>query len=675
MKKIIFILYFLILKTGLLSAQIVADSIVSYLPLVNQTEVMALSTGNEVSFEDIQKNKNWKPYDSTYTTTPKIAIWLKFKIKNKSKHTLKVYVLNDDNYITIYMQNGTVFKESKNGYLASLSERANKNESYFTEITLSPFHESLCFIKLSSEYQLVNPNYPVIYSRLNYLNATYINTKWEAKSIGFIYFYLVSLFSIFVFAWAFWLRLRQKLYFYYLGYLFFQIVFGLTVLATTTATVGNIFLYFPHISLMLSEPVQFVFIGFYIFFILNLLEIQKYDKTLSKVLYFFGMFCFFYAISRLIFNYYWRDLELGNAIFTTVRLIVLPLNFVLIFWIIYKVKHPLIKYFIVGNSFFFIGSILSSYVAYSNLFLKEGSIFNFPHSPNIIFQASLLIEVLCFSIAIGENIFLLQKEKAQTSKKLIAQLQKNQVLQENMHLELDKKINEKTEELLQLYSQMEKQKEKEIKNSFSQRLKEMEMLALRSQMNPHFVFNSLNSLKNLIMNSYVDDAVTYLDNFSILLRGILQNSSKNVITVEEELEILELYLSLERNRIGESFNYSIILSSKEELSQYTIPPLLLQPFVENAIWHGLNPSRKPEKKLNIIFDTTQNLKITIEDNGIGRQASENIEKLHKSMGTSITKERLSLYNHINDSKMHLNIIDLEENGIPQGTKIILTYNY
>jgi LytS/YehU family sensor histidine kinase len=96
--------------------------------------------------------------------------------------------------------------------------------------------------------------------------------------------------------------------------------------------------------------------------------------------------------------------------------------------------------------------------------------------------------------------------------------------------------------------------------------------------------------------------------------------------------------------------------------------------VENAIWHGLNPSEKPEKWLNISFDTSQNLKIIIEDNGIGRIASGKTEKMHKSMGTDITKERLSLYNHTNDTKVLLTILDIEEEGIAQGTRITLTYN-
>jgi sensor histidine kinase YesM len=244
-----------------------------------------------------------------------------------------------------------------------------------------------------------------------------------------------------------------------------------------------------------------------------------------------------------------------------------------------------------------------------------------------------------------------------------------------MRVELDRKINQKTEELIQLYSKIEKQKAEQLKISFTQKLQEMEMLALRSQMNPHFLFNSLNSIKHLIMTSRNEDAISYLDDFSTLLRSILYNSNREIISVEEELEIIKLYLSLEKNRMGDTFNYTIDVSSIEELSQFNIPPLLLQPFVENAIWHGLRPSQSGQKLLKITFDTSDILKIIIEDNGIGRKASSTENKTHKSMGMEITRERLALFNHSNETSIKLEIIDLESENKPLGTKVVLTYFY
>ncbi len=361
--------------------------------------------------------------------------------------------------------------------------------------------------------------------------------------------------------------------------------------------------------------------------------------------------------------------------FTIIRFIILPFNFILIFWIIYKVKHALLHYFIIGQSFFFIGAALSTYVAYTGLNTIPGHFFNFTQSLNIIFQLGLLAEVFCFSLALGKNVFILQEKKEKTTAELINQLRENQQLQENMNKELDDKVQKKTAELIQLYSKIELEREQKIKEDFTKRIRKTEMTALRSQMNPHFIFNSMNAIKNLIMTSENEKAMAYLDDFSSLLRGILQNSNREKITVEEELEILELYLSLEKSRMSSNFNYDIQVESKEALSQYQIPPLLLQPIVENAIWHGLQPSLKTTKKLTLIFDTTEYLKITIEDNGIGRKESGKKKKLHNSMGTTILLDRLTLYNHLNDHNIKFKIEDIEEEHRILGTRITLTYDY
>ncbi len=668
-------LFFYILGIYSLSAQIVVDSISTKLSLQNHSNVEAIHRNKSIPFEEITQVTTWKPYDSSFIATKKMAVWIRFNLENKSDKPTETYVYLLNPQIDIYKQTNNSVKHAVNGVFISLSSRTNKNEFYFTKIALQPFESATCYIKLSHKFIETKNNYPWLFSKTQYLQTVYNITKEHAKPIGFIYFYLISLSCIFVFVLVFWIRLQSRLYLYYLGYLLFQILYGLLTLQRTSAGLGNIFLNAPILSYFIFEPVQFTFIGFYILFIRQLLDVKKHNKLLGKAMRYLAIFCFVYSVSNFFFNYYFRDAYVSEIIFSLVRFIILPLTVVFIFWIIIKVKHPLLKYFIIGQTFFFIGAVLSFYVAFTEIHFMPGNYFNFPYSLNIIFQAGLLIEVFCFSIAIGENIFLMQREKDEANEKLISQLQAHRVLQEGMHRELDKTINQKTEELVQLYSKIEKQKEEQLKKAFTERIREMEMLALRSQMNPHFIFNSLNALKYLVMTSRNDDAVTYLDNFSILLRSILQNSTRDVITVEEELEILELYLSLEKSRIGDSFEYHIQLASKEALSQYTIPPLLLQPFVENAIWHGLSPSTKAEKRLLINFDTHETLRITIEDNGVGRKASGEIKKMHKSMGTNITQERMSLYNHINDSKMHLKIEDLEKNGVAQGTRIIITYNF
>ncbi len=658
-----------------LNSQIAADSISNKVSLLNNRNVKALRTDLEIGFKEIQKEDNWIQYDSTFVAKPNTTIWLKFQIENQSNDTIRNYFHSTDHVTTIYQEKGTVFQKLVNGVLVPLPQRANKSSHFFTEFSLAPFQKSQFYIKLNVNRFVRFYDYPSIYSESGHFDNFRSEYKNQSSSIAFIYFYIVSLFTIVIFTVVFWLRLSQKLYLYYLGYLFFQLIYGFIILGRTLAPVGNIFEYYPKLAYNLNEPVQFIFIGFYIFFIINLLTIKRYNKMLARALKYFGFACFIYAISRIFFAYFFYNAYLNGLIFSIVRIVILPLNLVLIFWIIFKVKHPLLIFFIIGQSFFFIGALFASYIGSSASHYSSESIFGNIEAPNIIFQIGLLAEVYCFSLALGQNVFLLQKEKEKTTVELIGQLQENEHIQRTMNLELDKKVNEKTTELIQLYSQLEADQEAKIKSDFSQKLKETEMKALRSQMNPHFIFNSLSAIKHLIMTSRNDDAITYLDDFSSLLRGILQSSNLKKITVEEELEILELYLSLEKNRMGREFIYSIEFTSREELSQYNIPPLLLQPIVENAIWHGLYPSLKAEKKLKIIFDTTKDLKIIIEDNGIGRAESNKKKKLHKSMGTSIVQDRLTLFNHLHEHSIHLKTIDLVENGNALGTRITLTYKY
>lgn len=652
--------------------QIVVDSITNWLPLVNNKNVKALQTDLAASFDEVSPDHTWKPYDATDTIIPETALWLAFEVENRSKDTVQSYLYSVVHNVTVYQQNERGFNQVENGYYVPLPQRANKSEYYFTKLIVAPFQRIQLYVRLSA------PDLPAplaLFSESGYRELSERNQSDQVNSIVFVYFFIFSLVTLFIFVLVLWLRVRGKLYFYYLGYLFFLLIYGFIVLRKTVAPVGNFFQYAPELSDDLSEPVQFVFIAFYIFFILNLLRVNVYDKLLARVLRYLGMACLVYAGCRFLVNVFVFDPQLMMTVFKIVRLIILPINFVLIVWIIFKVKHPLLGYFVIGQSLFFVGAVLGSYINYSGIEFISGHFFGFKESANIAFQMGLIGEVYCFSLALGKNVFLIQEEKEQTDAALIKQSQENERMQANMNRELDIMVGKKTTELIQLYVEIEKEKEQKIKNELTKKIKETEMMALRSQMNPHFIFNSMNAIKSLIMTDRGDDAVAYLDDFSSLLRHILQNSSHREITVEEELEILELYLSLEQSRMGAGFSYHINVSSKEELSQYPIPPLLLQPIVENAIWHGLHPSLKADKKLAVTFDTTESLKIIIEDNGIGREESAKKKKLHAAMGTTLIRDRLAMHNHLSEHSVLLEITDLKQNGRALGTRVTLNYNY
>ncbi len=208
-------------------------------------------------------------------------------------------------------------------------------------------------------------------------------------------------------------------------------------------------------------------------------------------------------------------------------------------------------------------------------------------------------------------------------------------------------------------------------------MSKIELKALRSQMNPHFVFNSLNSIQHYIFNSKSDEAVKYLNKFAKLMRVILNNSDKPTVAIEDDLEALKLYLELEQMRFEDKFEYTFVVDENVDLDYDIMPPMLLQPYVENAILHGLTP-RKDKGLLTItIRNEEQFIVCTITDNGIGRKKAAEIKRTmpgnkHKSLGMKITEERLRILNEISQSKHSVKIIDLiNDDGSAAGTTVEL----
>lgn len=216
----------------------------------------------------------------------------------------------------------------------------------------------------------------------------------------------------------------------------------------------------------------------------------------------------------------------------------------------------------------------------------------------------------------------------------------------------------KENELLQTQLQ-EAQRRIEIE----QRATESELKALKSQMNPHFMFNALNSIQEQFMYGDKITANEQMGNFTYLTRQILTVSGKKKINLATEIEILTKYLDLEKMRFAERFHYEINLSERMDEDYHQIPPMLIQPFVENAIKHGLL-HKQGDKRLRVSFDldeAEENLICVVEDNGVGRAKAEEIKRKrsqqHESFSTSATEERLQL---LNRGQNHLDLIVYED---------------
>ena len=213
----------------------------------------------------------------------------------------------------------------------------------------------------------------------------------------------------------------------------------------------------------------------------------------------------------------------------------------------------------------------------------------------------------------------------------------------------------------------------------SERIAEFEMKALRAQMNPHFIFNAINSIQNYMLDNDIDSALGYLSDFAKLIRITLDNVVKKKVTLDEELNYLRYYLNLEKMRFDKYFDVDIILPDEFEQRKIEIPPMIIQPFVENAIKHGF-VYKKDNAKLKLQFKITDDniLQCIIEDNGIGRQKSRELNRnkhqSKQSKGTFITNERLMLLNNTQPRKGYkVNTVDLYDNyNLPCGTRVEIT---
>ena len=201
----------------------------------------------------------------------------------------------------------------------------------------------------------------------------------------------------------------------------------------------------------------------------------------------------------------------------------------------------------------------------------------------------------------------------------------------------------------------------------------MNLTALRSQMNPHFIFNALNSIQDLILKEDTDSSYDYIVMFAELVRNTLSYSNQDFIPIEKELEFLKVYLQLEKLRFGEAFNYTIDFKEKEYLE---VPSLLVQPFIENALIHGLF-HKVGKKRLNITFSFVDNtLQCVITDNGVGRKKAAEIAvrqgNHHESFALSAIEKRLEIFKKQYNHRIGYLIEDLYKNETSTGTKVILT---
>lgn len=299
---------------------------------------------------------------------------------------------------------------------------------------------------------------------------------------------------------------------------------------------------------------------------------------------------------------------------------------------------------------------------------------------NIAFAIPFFLgEILVLAIGLAYQVRKSDKERLRTKEELITQLEINVEIQQKMQLKLEEEVKAQTAKAIQKTREAEQAKSEQLQSVFQNELEKIKMKALQAQMNPHFLFNCLNSIRLFYLKNETKKADAYITKFSRLLRLMLRHSRADFISLQEELDALKLYIEFEQMRFKDKFEYDISINNNVKTAEIQVQPLTIQPFVENAIWHGLMQSDKKGKLSIQVNEANGFIKILVADNGIGRQkakafkAGQNQIKT-KSFGLSITKERMELMQKTLQKEASFEIIDLlneQEKAI--GTRVEITY--
>lgn len=440
---------------------------------------------------------------------------------------------------------------------------------------------------------------------------------------------------------------KNKMYLYYGLYCLFTVLY-LSLYNRTTSI--SPFLNRHNIT-EFTVYIQFWFHALYLHFGVRFLGFEKHYPRFLKfirvyVLVFLGLATSVFLLQNM------EVLPLRSVRFSFYNVFV-PIHLCVAFLIIYKslkTKEDGRFIFLTGSSFYIIFVMIALFS--SNMDGWK----SFTIQPMVYFMLGVIVECLLISYGLGYKI-----RKLYFQRQLVQEQLNTANAQLKVKLDEEIMLREKETQLLQ-----EQKQRQELKA----RLASLQQKVLRSQINSHFVFNVLNSIKVFIMDNDTQSAATYLNKFARFIRMVLDGNIKDHVTLAEELETLELFLSIENMRFGGRFFYRFEIDESVDLNSYSVPALILQPFVENALWHGI--MNKEGIGLLIIKGTRRQngLLIEIDDNGVGyKTALAKKRQDHKPVGINIVKERISQFNLHAKTKISFSIYDKSDRGSEEGTLV------
>ncbi len=488
-------------------------------------------------------------------------------------------------------------------------------------------------------------------------NSNFNGLGWAVTSI---LFYL-SIYHFFLY-----IKNKER---FYLFYSIYALINAINLLKRVKGVfTEDLYIAWPELFIHANFPIQFASYLVFSFFIMEILNFQKHYPK-------FKVFFTRYAIViSLIFGvlvagrYLWDGYDMMRNFYTS---IFMPITLLFTFFGIYLVvKIPeKVKYYILSG--FLILAVFSSLLA----FLTFGKDVSYTNKYFYLFYIPVLIEnfLYTFSLAIKQRE--VYDEKISIQKDLMDQEQVNEILRNQLNEKLKEELVLKEEKIGSLEADAKEQRMAKLKADYEKEITLLHLQSLRNQMNPHFIFNALNSIKVYLIENDKENAVTYLNKFAKLIRMVLESSRMFSIPLGEELDIARLYVSLESIRFEKEINFELIVGEDVDLVNSKVPPLILQPFLENAIWHGLTAKKGDKSIVLQVLWVGDNLRVSIRDNGIGRKKSgelmvnKSIKK--QSLGIKLNSERLRYFNEIENVGYYFEFIDHPAQSGQEGTEVVL----
>ncbi len=625
--------------------------------IANHTLVFEEISDTALSLSAIQQ-KTFLPFkesDYRYAKTPRIVQWLKFIVANtNAMDTIHLILnLNTHYFLQLYQQNILLVTKGT-------SIKNNMADRVGLHLTVPPQATYIYYAKMEERIRYLTPFFVRLETAGTYfswLNTQFYQERWLRFILPIMagILLLAAVFGLYQFY-----LIRDKAFLYYFIYALcsFAICFywmddrlHLSVLSESATWFCDSFL-------------LYFILPAYLFFVNGVLNIAKHFPRLWLVLKCLLAITIIQAIINFAEYVSNQFLFRSYAYYAYLQGIPAILITAILFTATIKSRSPVKRFIAAGLSFliafFFLPFWAFFFSNFHHLPYEIASIANYGPT---FFIFGITLEAICFAFALAYRTKLVTEEKNNLQIKYTAQL--------------EQELKIRTDELHQQNEMVEAQKIKQLQTEFEQKIAETEMTALRAQMNPHFIFNCLNSIKLYTLENDSETASDYLTKFSQLIRLVLENSRSEKVTLEKELETLTLYIEMEAMRFKRKVQYRISVDADIDAAYIEIPPLLIQPYVENAIWHGLMHKKEGGIiHLNVSMASEHLLRIEIKDDGVGRAAAQDYKSKsvtrQKSFGMKMTSERIGMINHVYHTNTEVNIIDeYDAMNEPCGTRVII----